>query len=203
MSTRRRRPESFNTTRETPRRIPCAPDRNYSTRGEILDERVVRRARNFLRLRHTTYCPARDVGAPERRPEPSRLCAFVAVAEERLHRVGAEMKGIHSWVGSRNCGILQRCSLQLSGRRCQFKRRKQHVFQYTESMLRDRMARVVNRVVRAASPREPLMMTYLDQPWGNRCQALELPRESSGTFGAGSGWLLRLTTDQMRRERGG
>jgi hypothetical protein len=27
--------------------------------------------------------------------------------------------------------------------------------------------------------------------------------ESSGTFGAGSGWLLRLTTDQMRRERGG
>ena len=43
----------------------------------------------------------------------------------------------------------------------------------------------------------------LDQPWGNRCQALELPRESSGTFGAGSGWLLRLTTDQMRRERGG
>jgi hypothetical protein len=28
-------------------------------------------------------------------------------------------------------------------------------------------------------------------------------RESSGTFGAGSGWLLRLTTDQMRRERGG
>jgi hypothetical protein len=43
----------------------------------------------------------------------------------------------------------------------------------------------------------------LDQPWGKRCQALELPRESSGTFGAGSGWLLRLTTDQMRRERGG
>jgi hypothetical protein len=38
---------------------------------------------------------------------------------------------------------------------------------------------------------------------GKRCQALELPRESSGTFGAGSGWLLRLTTDQMRRERGG
>jgi hypothetical protein len=27
--------------------------------------------------------------------------------------------------------------------------------------------------------------------------------ESSGTFGARSGWLLRLTTDQMPRERGG
>ena len=125
-------------------------------RGEILDERVVRRARNFLRLRHTTYCPARDG-----RRSDSEYAKKASISKPLKSRGNAPRPRYVDSQSFMFCRWAPQYAHRISGQQ------------------------------------------VLDQPWGKRCQALELPRESSGTFGAGSGWLLRLTTDQMRRERGG
>jgi len=100
----------------------------FQREGEIPDERVICRTRNSSRLRDAKCCPAIVAGAPEWRPEPSRLRAFVGIEEERPHRYRRESHRDPHEGGIRHRRILQRCPPQLSGRRRQFKRCYQHVF---------------------------------------------------------------------------
>jgi hypothetical protein len=64
------------------------------------DERGVRGTRHCVSRRHAALGAVIVGGAPERRPEASRLCAVVRIAGERAPDLGAKIKRVDRRVGS-------------------------------------------------------------------------------------------------------
>ena len=85
----------------------------------MTDECIVGRTRNPARRGYGRLDGL--VGVWEGGPEPSGLCAFIGIAEERPHRCGAKVERIHMGIGSWNRRILKCRALKLSGRGRQFK----------------------------------------------------------------------------------